>query len=130
MKTKKLTYIQKLELKKRKYHEARRKSKYPNGIFSIQIRYGPYGWHSKKDNVERHVGLRWGIKRSNYYYGRSFELFRAEDGKIVIRDHINNSFKYTYNYPDLDSLLRKCKRAEVDQDLVDTYIKELEKRSK
>ena len=128
MSDKKLTYIQELELKKRAYHRSKHSEKYPNGVFSLQIRYGKYGYGKSGGDEERIVQLRWGIKRSNFYYSStSFTVKKFNDDISVVKG-INNSFKYVYNYSDIDSLIRKCKRAKVEQDLIDAYVSEFNKR--
>jgi len=116
---KKLTYIQQLEAKKRKYHKAKHKKKYPNGVFSIQIRYGDHGWSHKAPGIENRIQLRWGIKRNTQCYGTSFAVVKTKDGV---------AFDYTYNYNNLNSLLRKCEREGVDPKLVNAYLEELKKR--
>jgi hypothetical protein len=117
------SYIQELEAKKREYHNQEFKKKYPNGCFSIQIRYGKYGFDAVKGK-ERRIQLRWGIKtNSTHYWTKSFYV--DENGNI---ETINNSFKYTWNYDNLKDLLKKCIKENVDKKLISLYKKELEKR--
>lgn len=117
---KKLTDIQELELRKRKIHEKKFKEKYPNGCFSIQIRYGRYGWKKPSpENEEKHIQLRWGIKKdSTQYWFNSFTI--DKNLKIV---SINNSFGNVKNYNTLEKLIEKCKKENINQKQIDLYIK-------
>jgi hypothetical protein len=127
-KPKELTYVQKLEEMKRKYHEEQHKSRYPNGVFSIQIRYGMFGWKKPTpEHEEKHVQLRWGVRISPQHWGTNFCIGKNVNGELITR-RINNSFDNTYNYNNLDALLRKCDRENVDQPLIDAYTNELKKR--
>ena len=125
----KITYIQELKQKQIEYHKTKHKEKYPNGVFSLQIRYGKYG-HDKKDEAkQRSIQLRWGTKSSPQYY--SCESFTVEQigSEIKVIKYISNSFEYTYNFSDVENLLRRCDKEHVDTDIVDVYIRELKNRN-
>lgn len=121
---KKLTYIQELERKKAEYHEQKHKEKYPDGVFSVQIRYGSHGFDDKDAGLEKSIQLRWGIKSGPQHYAKSFVVGRTREGEIYFDSYINNSFQYTYNYPTMEKLLAKCKRECVAQELVDAFLHE------
>lgn len=136
---KKLTFIQQKEQEKKEYHKKQFQLKYPLGCFSLQIRYGRYGFGLKSEKIISSRQIRWGTKKySTYYYERSFNIQK----NLAIQQGINNSFRYTYNYSSLQKLITKCNKEKIPQEQIekftDTYkrqlksktIKELQKEDK
>jgi len=131
------TYIQSLNRLKREYWEKEFEDKYPNGVYSLQIRHGASGYGDKDEPIMS-IQLRWGKKHSNFYYkyATSFTVsnyidpgaFRGiiKKGITVIKG-INNSFKYTYNYNTLEKLLTKCTKENVSKKQIEVYLEQLKK---
>lgn len=118
-----MTVIQKLEKQKRLIHQKAFKKRYPNGCFSLQIRYGQYGYESKNSPI-RQVELRWGIKtNSTQYWAKSFRI--KENGEI---NTINNSFGYVYNYDSYNELINKCRKENISESIINKYTEECKNR--
>ena|ERR1039457_1137042 len=118
-----MTPIQKLEQKKKLIHRKNFQKKYPNGCFSLQIRYGQYGFSSRPDPIRR-VELRWGTKTdSTQYFHKSFRIQANREVSTI-----NNSFDYVYNFSSFGELMQKCKRENVPEELIIQYTQECQSR--
>ena len=125
-----LTHIQQIEREKRIYHAQNWEKQYLNGCFSLQIRYGAYGF-GKRGNSPRHIQIRWGTKKvrdqgtfTPAYWTKSFAV---KDDLTI--EPIDNSFKYTYNYNTLEKLLKKCEKEQVPKEMINKYITTLKKHN-
>lgn len=93
--------IKELDIQKRKLHEDVYKKKYPNGVFSVQVRE-----NYQTGNLS--VYLRWGTKLgfrvfSNAYYRESISV--GGRGEIIPR--IEGSFGNVNNYSTIEKALTR-----------------------
>ena len=126
----KLTFIQQKKQEMKEYHKKQFQLKYPLGCFSLQMRYGEYGWGLKSKEPIQSKQIRWGTKKyTGYYYGRSFNI----QENLKIQEGIGNSFQYTYNYSSLQELITKCNKEKIPQKqiekFIDTYKRQLKSKT-
>lgn len=131
MKIEQLTYVQQKQQEIKEYHQKLFQKKYPLGCFSLQMKYGKYGYGLKSKEKIHSIQIRWGVKKYSTLYccKKSFNI----QEELAIQEGINNSSKYTYNYPSLQKLITKCNKEKVPQKqiekFIDTYKRQLKSKT-
>jgi len=81
--------------------------KYPNGLFTVQLRYGKYGYDKKTGSIATIYGIHYNVKRRTSwcsYRGISVEFDKRKD-TIHVETSQNNSFGYCYHADSFDKCI-------------------------